>query len=95
MNDVIATTDVPEQVPGYHAETIGEEMMLYSVEKTKAVYLNQAASIVWMLCDNKNTVGEIIETISAHFTEEPAAELGQEVSSALSDLLRKNVITVQ
>ena len=94
MDRTLATTDVPTHVSGYHAEAIDEEIMLYSEEKTKAVYLNQAASIVWMLCDSKNTVGEIIDTISSHFTEEPVTELGQEISNALSDLLRKSVITI-
>jgi len=95
MKSTLSTTDVPTRIADYRAESIGEEIMLYSEEKTEAVYLNQAASVVWLLCDSTNTVGDIIDSIRTHYGEEPAGELSEEIISALDELSLRDVISIR
>ena len=95
MNSTLSITSIPTRIADFRAESIDEEIMLYSEDKTEAVYLNQAASVVWSLCDSTNTVGDIIDSIRAHYVEEPAEPLGEEIISALDELLHRKVISVQ
>jgi hypothetical protein len=95
MNSTLSNSDVPTQAIDYRAEIIDEEIMLYSEEKTEAIYLNQAASTVWILCDGANTVSDIVESITEHYSEESARGLGEEVSHALDELLSKHVILIK
>jgi hypothetical protein len=95
MASTLATTDIPAQLPGYAKEVIGDEVMLYSAEKTEAVYLNQGASIVWALCDSNNTVADIVSVISSHYSAETESQINNEVIDALDEMLARNVIVVQ
>ena len=50
-------------------EEIDGELLLYSPESTRSIYMNSTASIIWRLCDGKLTVGEIVELLKEAFPE--------------------------
>jgi hypothetical protein len=52
-----------------------DELVLYDPETKKAFCLNRVASEVWVLCDGKTTVEEIVE----HFKKLDKPEIGRNV----------------
>ncbi len=59
----------PKQKPGYHLEMIDGELLLYHLDKSKILYCNQTASLIWHLCDGQQTIGEIITLISEAYPD--------------------------
>ncbi len=62
-------TEIPVPRPGYHVEEMDEEAVLYSRTRTKAIYLNETARVIWQLCDGERSIGTIVEILSAEFPE--------------------------
>jgi len=63
----------PEAIPRanteFSLEEIDDELLLYHPAKTKAVYLNETAALVWQLCDSERSVGEIISLLEENYPE--------------------------
>ena len=59
----------PLQNEGYMLEELDGELLLYHLDQTKTVYLNNSAAVVWHLCDGTNTVADIIALLTAQFPE--------------------------
>ena len=60
---------IPQTASNFELEEIDGELLLYSPESTRSIYMNSTASIIWRLCDGKLTVGEIIELLIEAFPE--------------------------
>ena len=80
------STKVPEREPGYRAELLDGEFMLYSEAQTRAVYLNESASLVWQLIDGKRPVTEIVELLSKAYDVAPDA-MREDVAGAIRELM--------
>lgn len=63
----------PEAIPcantEFSLEEIDDELLLYHPAKTKAVYLNETAALVWQLCDSKRSVAEIVSLLKENYPE--------------------------
>ncbi|HSH41281.1 MAG TPA: PqqD family protein [Arenicellales bacterium] len=63
----------PETIPSanteFSLEEIDDELLLYHPAKTKAVYLNETAALVWQLCDSKRSVDEIVTLLEENYPE--------------------------
>lgn len=63
----------PEAIPcantEFSLEEIDDELLLYHPAKTKAVYLNETAALVWQLCDSKRSVAEIVSLLKENYPD--------------------------
>lgn len=60
---------IPRANDEFSLEEIDDELLLYHPAKTKAVYLNETAALVWQLCDSKRSVAEIIALLEENYPE--------------------------
>ena len=81
----------PRKKPDYHVETLDNEILLYLPVNTKALHLNEAASLIWTLCDGTRTSAEIVEILSEAFPEQ-AATIGAEVEATLRDFVEQGAL---
>lgn len=72
----------PLRQPDYRLEKLDNEILLYHPGKTRALYLNEMASVVWELCNGERTTHEITELLREAFPE-AAATIADEVESTL------------
>ena len=61
--------DIPVPASDFRLEEMDGELLLYHPASTKAVYLNETASMIWKLCDGERTIGEILELLRESFPE--------------------------
>jgi DNA-binding transcriptional ArsR family regulator len=68
---------------------VGDEFLVYDLKTNKAHCLNRVAAEVWMLCDGKTTVAEIVRKVgeTANFSVDEAV-----IDLALSRLQKAGLI---
>jgi hypothetical protein len=76
---------------GYTVEKFDDEILLYSEAGTQAVYLNDAAYAVWMLCKEEMSVGQMIQYLEEVYTDQKE-QIRKDVLVALDTLLSNGVI---
>jgi hypothetical protein len=64
----------PIRQPDYVLERLDDEILLYHPGRTRALYLNQTAAVIWDLCDGERTTGEIIDLLTEAYPEAEALE---------------------
>jgi hypothetical protein len=84
-------TQRPSLNKAFRLEKFDNEILLYSVTDTKAVYLNDTATLVYGLCDSGQSVGEIIALLEKAYHEQHDAIRG-DVTTALQQLLENEAI---
>lgn len=83
----------PVQKPDYHLEMMDGEMLLYHLNETTILYLNETASLIWQLCDGRQTIAEIITLLSEAYPE--AAEvMAAEVEETVQQFLTAGCILI-
>lgn len=87
MND----STLPTVNAEYTVEKFDDEILLYSQTGTHAVYLNEQAHAVWLLCKEGLTVGQIIEYLEQTYPDQKD-RIRPDVMSALETLAANNVI---
>ena len=75
----------------YKAEKFDDEILLYSKKGEMAVYLNDAAHAVWLLCKEGMTVSQMVAYLEEAYPDQKEQIRG-DVISALEMLLENNVI---
>lgn len=60
---------IPKAVDEFDLEEIDDELLLYHPTRTRAVYLNESAALVWQLCDGKRSVAEITELLQENYPD--------------------------
>lgn len=60
---------IPQPAEGFELEEIDGEILLYSPASTRSVYLNSTASLIWRLCDSKQSVGQIVDQLRDAFPD--------------------------
>jgi len=83
----------PKQVADYHLEMLDGELILYHLGQTKILYCNETASVIWHLCDGRQTVGEIITLLSNAYPE-AAADIAPDVERTLEEFLAAGSIVL-
>ncbi len=82
----------PKINESYTAEKFDDELIIYSEEGEKGLYLNNTAQAVLQLCSEKLTVAQIIEFFQQHYPDQKE-EVDSNVVEALSTLESNGVIT--
>ncbi len=90
LPSVKALRPTPRQAPGYCLAELDSEILLYHPVKTKTVYLNDTAALVWGLCDGRRTTCDIIELLRDAFPNSVAV-ITDEIEWTLDQLARSGV----
>lgn len=87
----------PENIPHpndeFSLEEIDDELLLYHPAKTKAVYLNETAALVWQLCDSKRSVGEIVSLLEENYPESDTIQ--SDVEATLKQLSDNGAVEIK
>ena len=75
----------------YTIEKFDDEILLYTEAGTQAVYLNDAAHAVWLLCKENMTVGRIIAYLEEVYPDQKE-QIRSDVTTALEMLHENGVI---
>lgn len=76
---------IPETNPEFTVEKFDNEILLYAPTDTKAVYLNETAYLIWEICGNKKTVGDIIQLLEEEYPDAKAS-IRDDVIAAVNTL---------
>lgn len=87
MNDELK----PVVNSAFTAENFDDEILLYSKEGTQAVYLNDAAYAVWLLCNETMDVGQMIAYLQEVYPDQREL-IRSDVLAALTMLQENGVI---
>lgn len=75
----------------FELEEIDGELLLYSPESTRSIYMNSTASIIWRLCDGKQTVSDIVKLLIEAFPD-AGDSIEQDVIDSLELFQSNNAI---
>lgn len=87
MND----KQTPIVKPEYSVEKFDDETLLYSEVGTQAVYLNDAAHAIWLLCKESMSVGQMIQYLEEVYPDQKE-QIRNDVLAALETLQSNGVI---
>ena len=73
---------IPVASASFELEEIDGELLLYSPESIRTIYMNSTASVIWRLCDGKLTTAEIISLLQEAFPD-----AGQSIEQDVLDSL--------
>lgn len=82
--------EIPSRVPDFSLERIDSESLLYHPGLTKAIQLNETASLVWELCDGQRSVQEIAAMFGDAFPE--SSDVERDVVSILDRLAAEGAV---
>ena len=82
----ILDAQVPSLNEEFKLERFDNEILLYSVSDTTAVYLNETAFMVYAMCGSGQTVGEIISQLAEAYPDQKK-NIREDVMVALSHLI--------
>lgn len=77
----------------YVVEVFDQEILLYATTKSSGVYLNETAYLVWQLCGEGKSAGQIISLLEKNYPEETSA-IHSDVISAISSLVECGALRV-
>ena len=84
-------TAIPMVNPDYLVEQFDNEVVLFSLNGADVVALNQTAHLVWRLCQESLTVGQIIGLLSDTYPDQ-AEEIRADVIAALETMAGHGII---
>ncbi|PIE66274.1 MAG: hypothetical protein CSA26_01130 [Desulfobacterales bacterium] len=85
-------TSIPIINEDFIAESFENEILLYTIADTKAVYLNETAHLVWKLCIEKKSVGEMITFLESTYPDQQDV-IRADVIETLSNLAKIEAIS--
>lgn len=81
----------PKVNPDYTVDEFSDEILLYTKNGTRAVYLNETAYAVWQLCKEDTTVNHIIAYLEDTYPDQ-ADQIRRDVIAALKILESNDLI---
>ena len=84
-------SDKPQQMPDYRLEVMDNELLLYHPVATKALYLNETASLVWQLCDGQRSV-ETIRSLLQQAYPQTNEQITKDVRFVLKQFLKQGMV---
>jgi len=84
----------PQPTAGFQLEEIEGEILLYSPSSTRSVYLNTTASLIWRLCDGKQTVGQIVRQLRDAFPDAESA-IEEDVTNSIALFVENNAMRLE
>lgn len=88
---IVQDEQKPAINPSYTVEKFDDEILLYTEAGTQAVYLNDAAYAVWLLCKEDMSVGQMILYLEQVYPEQKE-QIRKDVLAALGTLQSNGVI---
>jgi len=76
---------IPKSNDAFQIEDIDGEKLLYCAGIEEVIYLNEAACLVWGLCDGERSKQDIIDLLSESYPDESS------ISSDVDDILNQFV----
>jgi len=67
--------------PAFKVERFDNEILLYAVSSTTGVYLNETAYLVWEMCTQGHSVGEILTLLEEAYPRQQTAIPGDAVAA--------------
>ena len=77
----------------YTVEKFDNEILLFSETGNQAVYLNDAAYAVWLLCKENMSVGQMINSLEEVYPDQ-SEQIRNDVLAALETLQANGVINI-
>jgi len=84
---------IPDQNPEFKLEQFDNEILLYSVTGTTAVYLDETGYLVWCLCSENRSIGEIIALLEEAYPEQ-RQYIRDDVISVINSLAENRVMVL-
>jgi hypothetical protein len=84
-------TQKPTVNTTYTVEKFDAEILLYTEAGTQAVYLNDAAHAVWLLCKEDMSVGQMVQYLEEVYPDQKE-QIRSDVAAALETLHSNGVI---
>lgn len=81
----------PIRTDGYKLEVLDDELLLYHPAQSRAIYMNETATLIWGLCDGR-TVHEMQEVLVGAYPEASEA-LQVDIPDTLARLAEFGAIT--
>jgi hypothetical protein len=81
----------PRRMPEYRLEKMDDEMLLLNPAKTKILYCNDTASLIWQLCDGTHSTPEIAAILIDAYPE-AADVIAADVEATLKQFLEQAAI---
>ncbi|SDP79360.1 PqqD family protein [Desulforhopalus singaporensis] len=78
----------------YTIEKFDNEILLYSEVGTQALYLNDTAYLIWVLCEKDITVNQIVSSLEEIYPDNKG-RLRSEVESTLEMLRSSGAVTLE
>lgn len=75
----------------YVVEEFDQEILLYATTKSSGVYLNQTAYLVWQLCGQGKSPGEMISLLEKNYPSEKTT-IHADVCAAVTSLVEYGAI---
>ncbi len=73
---------IPRHADSYRLEDFGDEVVLYNLETTRVVYLNDSASLIWRLCDGQRSIADLKSLLRETYPQ-MTARIEHDVRAAL------------
>lgn len=81
----------PKVNDNFLVEQFEDEILLYSEDTLQAIYLNDSAYTVWLLCQQDMNVGQIIGYLEEEYADQKE-RIREEVMTALHTLTENKVV---
>jgi hypothetical protein len=85
-------SDRPLRRDGFLMQQLDGEVILFDPDQTRALCLNETASLIWGLCDGTNTMSDIAQLLRDAFPD--AQDLTADVQEALKLFSQHDAIRV-
>ncbi len=75
----------------FELEVLGNDLLLYFPETETIVALNQTGALIWNLCNGKNSIADIVRSLSDAYPDAKESIPGQ-VEMVIRTLLEKHAL---
>lgn len=76
---------------GFELEVLGNDILLYYPETETILALNQTGALIWNLCDGKNSLADIVRSLSDAYPDAKESIPGQ-VETVIRILIEKQAL---
>ena len=77
--------------PEFTVEKFDNEILLYAISKSKGVYLNETAYLVWEMCGKGHSVEEMITLLEEAYPQQKAT-IEDDVNAAVESLVANEAL---
>ncbi len=82
----------PKRKSGFVAESIGNEVVLYSSDQRAIHVLNSTAQVIWDLCDGDHTLSDIEQEIRRRFAVPEGQDVAGDIRRTMAVFAEKQLL---